>query len=187
MKPEKVVIFCAPSGAGKTTITKRMMNVFPQLAFSISATSREPRGTETDGVDYHFVSPEKFKEMVANGEFVEWEEVYPGRCYGTLKREVSRLAEEGKVPAFDIDVKGAWNVKQMYGDNALMIFVKAPTETVIARLKARATDTPEAIQVRIDRYPEEMSYESKADIVIENIDLEKAVADTKEALTKFLG
>ena len=186
MKPEKIVIFCAPSGAGKTTITKRMMAIFPQLAFSISATSREPRGAERDGVDYHFVSPEGFKEMASNGEFVEWEEVYAGRYYGTLKRELNRLAEAGKVPVFDIDVKGAWNVKQMYGDNALMVFVKAPTETVIARLKGRATDTPESIQVRIDRYPEEMSYESKADVVIENIDLEKAVADTKEALATFL-
>ena len=185
MNSGKIVIFCAPSGSGKTTITKRMMMLFPQLAFSISATSRAPRGTERDGIDYHFVSKEEFKAMIEADEFVEWEAFYDN-YYGTLKREVERLAGEGKIPVFDIDVKGAWRVKQLFGDRVLMVFIKAPTETIIARLKGRATDTPEAIQVRIDRFPEELTYESKADVVIENIDLEKAVADTKEALTKFL-
>ncbi len=186
MQPGKIVIFCAPSGAGKTTITKRMMALFPELAFSISATNREPRGAERDGVEYHFVSTEEFKRMIGAGEFVEWEEVYPGRYYGSLHREVDRLAALGKTPVFDIDVKGAWNLKQRYGDRALMVFVSAPTETIVARLKSRATDSPESIQVRIDRFPEEMTYADKADVVIENIDLEKAVAETQAVLEKFL-
>ena len=183
-KEGKVVIFCAPSGTGKTTITKRMMALFPELAFSISATTRAPRDGERDGIDYHFVTKERFDEMVAAVQFLEWEAFY-GRQYGTLKSEVERLVAAGKVPVFDIEVLGAWNIKQFYGDRALMVFIKAPTDVIIQRLKARATDSPEEIQVRIDRYPLEMSYESKADVVIENIDLEKAVADTQAALTNF--
>ncbi len=186
MHQTKIVIFCAPSGAGKTTITREMMKRFPQLAFSISATNREPRQGETNGVEYHFVDSKEFGHKVAEGQFIEWEEVYPGRYYGTLKSEVDRLVAEGKVPVFDIDVKGAWTLKQMYGEKALMVFVKAPTETIIARLKARATDSPESVQMRIDRYPEEMAYESKADVVIENIDLAKAVADCEQVLRAFL-
>lgn len=186
MEPRKILIFCAPSGSGKTTITKRMMALFPQLAFSISATSRAPRGTEQDGVDYHFVSKDQFKQMIEADEFVEWEAFYDN-YYGTLRREVDRLVAAGKVPVFDIDVKGAWRVKQMFGDHVLMVFVKAPTDVVIARLKARATDSPEEIQKRIDRFPEEMTYESKADVVIENIDLDVAVAEAKQALETFLG
>lgn len=186
MHPTKIIIFCAPSGSGKTTITKRMMAQFPQLAFSISATTRAPRGQEQNGVDYYFVSKDEFQAMIGRGEFVEWEAFYDN-YYGTLKREVDRLFAAGKVPVFDIEVLGAWNIKQLYGDSALMIFIKAPTESVIARLKARATDSPESIQMRIDRFPLEMSYESKADVVVENIDLEKAVADTKAVLERFLG
>ena len=185
MNPGKIVIFCAPSGSGKTTITKRMMALFPQLAFSISATSRAPRGQEKDGIDYHFVTKEAFKAMIDADEFVEWEAFYDN-YYGTLKREVDRLVAEGKVPVFDIDVKGAWRVKQLFGERVLMVFVKAPTEMIVARLKGRATDTPESIQVRIDRFPEELTYESKADVVIENIDLERAVAETQKALEQFL-
>jgi guanylate kinase len=186
MKEGKVVIFCAPSGTGKTTITRRMMALFPELTISISVTSRDIRGGETEGVEYHFVSTEEFKRMTTADEFVEWEEVYPGRYYGTLKRELDRLFALGKVPVFDIDVKGAINVKRLYGDHALLVFVKAPVEMITARLKARATDSPESIQARIDRFPFEMSYEDKADVVIENIDLEKAVADTATAVKKFL-
>ena len=184
-KEGKVVIFCAPSGTGKTTITRRMMASFPELTLSISATNRVPREGETNGVEYHFVSTEEFKRMIDDGEFVEWEEVYPGRYYGTLKREVERLFALGKVPVFDIDVKGAMSIKELYGDAALMVFVKAPIDMIIARLKARATDSPESIQARIDRFPFEMSFEGKADVVIENIDLEKAAADTEAALAHF--
>ena len=186
MHTGKVVIFCAPSGTGKTTITRRMMALFPALTVSISATSRDIRGGETDGVEYHFVTAEEFKRRADTGEFVEWEEVYPGRYYGTLKSEVEKLFAAGKVPVFDIDVKGAVNVKRMYGDDALMVFVKAPVEVITARLKARATDSPESIQARIDRFPFEMSFEETADVVIENIDLETAVADAAAALAKFL-
>ncbi len=186
MDTVKIIIFCAPSGAGKTTITHRMMDLFPQLAFSISGTNREPRGAEQDGVDYHFFTTEEFKRRVDAGEFLEWEEVYPGRYYGSLIAEINRLTKEGKIPVFDIDVKGAWNLKQRFGPRALMIFITAPTEMVITRLKDRSTDTPESIQVRIDRYPEEMTYTDKADVVIENIDLEKAVQETKTVIENFL-
>ncbi len=186
MQPAKLVIFCAPSGAGKTTITHRMMELFPELAFSISGTNREPRGQERNGIDYHFFSTEEFKRRVDAGDFLEWEEVYPGRYYGSLKSEVDRLSQEGKVPVFDIDVKGAWNLKQRFGGQALMIFITAPTERIIERLKARSTDSPESIQVRIDRYPEEMTYKDKADVVIENIDLETAIEETKAVVGKFL-
>ena len=132
-KEGKVVIFCAPSGTGKTTITKRMMALFPELAFSISATTRAPRDGERDGIDYHFVTKERFDEMVAAGQFLEWEAFY-GRQYGTLKSEVERLVAAGKVPVFDIEVLGAWNIKQFYGDRALMVFIKAPTDVIIQRL-----------------------------------------------------
>ena len=185
MENAKIVIFCAPSGSGKTTITRRMMALFPQLAFSISATSRAPRGQEQGGVDYHFVTKEQFKEMIDTDSFVEWEAFYDN-YYGTLKSEMNRLVADGKVPVFDIDVKGAWNVKQQFGDKALMVFIKAPTDVIISRLKSRATDSPEEIEKRINRFPEELTYESKADIVIENIDLEKAVEDTRVALAAFL-
>ena len=138
MNPNKIVIFCSPSGAGKTTITRAMMKQFPELSFSISATSREARGGEQNGVEYYFVTTDAFKKMIEEGKFVEWEEVYPGRYYGTLKSEVERIQSIGKVPIFDIDVKGAWNLKQMYGDNALMFFIKAPTEMIkIGRASCR--------------------------------------------------
>jgi guanylate kinase len=186
MQPGKLIIFCAPSGAGKTTITRAMMDLFPQLSFSISATTRAPRGKEQQDIDYHFVSVEEFKKMAEAGAFVEWEEVWPGVYYATRKSELERLGNEGKVAVFDIDVKGAFNLKKMFGDHALMIFVKAPLEIIKERLSARQTETPEAIQVRINRVAEEMTYENKADVVIENIDLQKAIADTRIVVENFL-
>jgi len=186
MNSEKVVIFCAPSGSGKTTITKEMLKSFPNMAFSISATNREPRGTEQNGIEYFFVSTEEFKKMIDANEFVEWEENYPGKFYGTLKSEVARLHTEGKIAVFDIDVKGAVNVKNIFGNNALMIFVKAPIEIVEQRLLARNTDDAESIKARIARIPEEMTYESKADFVLENIDLQKAVNECREKISEFL-
>jgi guanylate kinase len=164
-----------------------MMELFPQLAFSISATTRLPRGTEQQDVEYHFVSVEEFKTMAEKGEFVEWEEVWPGVFYATRKSEVERLGREGKVAVFDIDVKGAMSIKKIYGDQALMIFIKAPIEIIHERLLMRKTERPEDIQVRSNRVAEEMTYEDKADVVIENIDLEKAVEDTKSVIAKFLG
>ena len=186
MNSEKVVIFCAPSGAGKTTITKEMLKSFPDMSFSISATNREPRGIEKNGTEYFFVSTEEFKRMIDNDEFVEWMEVFPGRYYGSLRREVSRLHAEGKIAVFDIDVKGAVNLKNIFGDKALMIFVKAPIVIVEQRLLARNTDDAESIKARIARIPEEMTYESKADFVLENIDLQKAVNECREKISEFL-
>lgn len=186
MNSEKVVVFCAPSGSGKTTITKEMLKSFPQMAFSISATNREPRGTEQNGVEYFFVSTDEFKNKIDAGDFVEWEEVYPGRFYGTLKSEVARLHAEGKVVVFDIDVKGAVNIKKIFRDKALLVFVKAPIEMVEARLLNRKTDDAQSIKDRIARIPEEMSYESKADFVLENIDLQKAVNECRERIAGFL-
>lgn len=186
MKENKLIVFCAPSGTGKTTITRRMMELHPEFALSISATNRAMRPGESNGVQYHFVTTEEFMRMTEVGDFIEWENVYPGLYYGTLKREVDRLFAEGKTPVFDIDVKGAMSIKRVYGDRALVVFIKAPVETIIARLKARATDSAQSIQDRIDRFPFELEFEDKADVVIENIDLEKAVAETRAAVESFL-
>ena len=182
----KIIIFCAPSGAGKTTITKRVMELFPQLSFSISATSRPPRGEEKDGIDYYFISKEDFKKKARLGEFLEWEEFYHGTLYGTLKEEVYRIQNLGKIPVFDIDVKGAVNLKKIYKDLAILIFIKAPIEMIKERLILRNTETKEAIEMRLERVKEEMTYESRSDRVVENIDLDKAVNDCKEIIEEFI-
>ncbi len=186
MQSQKMIIFSAPSGAGKTTITHEMIRRIPSLAFSISATSRPPRGEEKNGVEYYFLTVEEFKQKVEKDEFVEWEEVFPGRFYGTLKSEFDRMMGENKVPVFDIDVKGGFNIKQKFGDNALFIFVKAPIEIIEERLRNRKTDDESSIKTRIERIPEEMSYEPKADVVINNIDLQKAFEDTEKVIREFL-
>lgn len=183
----KLIVLCAPSASGKTTIYKRLLKYFPILSFSISATTRKPRGDEKDGVDYYFMSVEEFKVKEANEEFAEWEEVYEGKFYGTLKSEIKRINDLGMVPILDVDVKGAQSIKKIYGDDALIIFIKAPSvEEIIRRLKDRGTDTPEQIQARIDRLPEELAYEDKCDVVIVNEDLEKAVGKSKEIVSEFL-
>jgi guanylate kinase len=186
MKKNKVIIFCAPSGAGKTTLVKASMEAIPELSFSVSATTRALRGSEKDGVDYYFLSIEEFKQKIEKDEFVEWEEVYPGQFYGTLKSEVARIHSEGKTPIFDVDVKGAISLKKYFGDQALMIFVTAPREAIEARLHSRGTEDEEKIQTRLARLPEEMEYSKKADVVILNIDLEKAVEDSTRVVGEFL-
>jgi guanylate kinase len=182
----KILIFCAPSGAGKTTIANAIISKNPNLSFSISATNRPPRGDEKNGVEYYFVTTEEFKRRIDAGEFVEWEEVYPGRYYGTLKSEIHRMAAEGKTAVFDVDVKGAVALKRIFGQNALLIFIKAPVEAIQERLRRRNTEEEEAIQVRLARVSEELSYEPHADTVIENIDLQKAIAECEQAVTEFL-
>lgn len=182
----KVIIFCAPSGAGKSTIIKRMMVLFPNLGFSGSATNRPPREGERDGVEYQFLTTEAFQELIAADAFAEWEEVYPGRFYGTLHAEIEKLVAEGKTPVFDVDVKGAVNLKKKYGERAILIFIKAPFEVIEQRLIARNTETSETLADRLARVQEELTYEPYADAVIENIDLDMAVDKTADTIAVFL-
>lgn len=186
MKNNKVIIFCAPSGAGKTTLVKACMEKIQKLSFSVSATTRALRGSEKDRVDYYFLSVDEFKQKIEKGEFVEWEEVYTGQFYGTLKSEVERIHSEGKTPIFDVDVKGAVSLKKYFGDQALMVFVTAPRKNIEARLRARETENEEKIMMRLKRLPEEMGYAKKADVVIENIDLQKAIEDSVKTVGEFL-
>lgn len=184
-----LVIFSAPSGSGKSTIINWLMQSHPelQLAFSISCTSRAPRGTEQHGVEYFFLSPEEFKQRIANDEFLEYEEVYGNRFYGTLKEQVQRQLEAGQNVVFDVDVKGGCNIKRFYGDKALSIFIQPPSvEALRKRLEGRATDAPEVINDRIARAEYELSFASQFDRVIVNDDLETAKSETLETITAFL-
>lgn len=182
----KAIIFCAPSGAGKTTLTRAAMERFPTLSFSVSATTRAPRGVEQNGQEYYFLTVEEFQIAIANGEFVEWEEVYAGVFYGTLKREVVRIHSAGEIPVFDVDVKGAKRLKEYFGAQALLIFVDAPHDVIEQRLHSRKTETEEKIQMRLARLPEEMTYKQYSDVVITNIDLETAIQETGEIIETFL-
>ncbi len=183
----KVVIFSAPSGAGKTTLVHRLMEKVPGLSFSVSATSRAPRKGEKNGVDYYFLTVEEFKKKIDEGAFIEWEEVYPGQYYGTLASEVERLANEGKTVVFDVDVLGGINIKRIFGDNALAIFVKPPSPEVLEqRLKKRSTEDEESLKKRLARAKKELEYEKEFDKVIINDDLECAVKEVVETVTGFL-
>ena len=185
----KLIIFSAPSGSGKSSIVHRLMQDYPEfhLAFSISATSRPPRGTEQDGVDYFFISPEEFRRRIDRGEFLEYEEVYENRFYGTLKQQVETQAARGENVVFDVDVKGGCNIKQYYGDRALSLFIQPPSvEELRRRLVGRATDAPEVIEQRIARAEFELSQAPKFDRIIINDDLEKAVEETYEAIRTFI-
>lgn len=184
----KLIIFSAPSGSGKTTIVKRMLEVFPQLEFSISATSRAPRGAEQNGVDYHFLSSEEFAAAVARNEFVEWEEVYKGTCYGTLKSEMQRIWERGNVIVFDVDVMGGINLKRIFGDNACSIFILPPSiEELRRRLEGRGTDAPDVIEKRVAKAEFELAKADGFDCRVINDDLETAVAETVEIIKNFIG
>ena len=188
MKKGKLLIFSAPSGSGKTTLVNHLMSEIPNIAFSVSATTRAPRGTEQNGVEYYFMSLEEFKQRVENDEFLEWEEVYPGRCYGTLKAVVSKMQEEGHHVAFDVDVVGGTNIKKFYGDEALSVFIQAPSiEVLRERLVNRQTDSMEEIEKRLAKAQWEMDFaQGKFDITIINDDLETAKADILEAVTSFI-
>ena len=184
----KLIIFSAPSGSGKSTIIGRLMQ-HPELhlAFSISCTSRAPRGTEKNGVEYFFITPEEFRERISRGEFLEYEEVYKDRFYGTLKQQVETQASRGENVVFDVDVKGGCNIKEYYGDRALSVFIQPPSiEDLRKRLDGRATDAPEVINQRIARAEFELSQASKFDRVVVNDDLEKAVAETLAIVTDFI-
>lgn len=189
MSQGKLIIFSAPSGSGKSTIVQWLMQEHPELrlAFSISCTSRAPRGTERDGVEYFFLSPDEFREKVANDEFLEYEEVYTDRFYGTLKAQVERQADAGQNVVFDVDVKGGVNIKHHYGDRALSLFIQPPSvEELRRRLVGRATDTPEAIENRLAKAEYELTFASQFDHVVVNDDLDAAKAETLRLVSDFL-
>lgn len=183
----KLIIFSAPSGSGKSTIINYLLTQNLNLAFSISATSRPPRGTERDGVEYFFLSPEEFRRRIAGGEFLEYEEVYHDRFYGTLKSQVEKQLAAGQNVVFDVDVVGGCNIKKFYGDRALSVFIQPPSvEELRKRLVGRGTDTPEVIEDRVAKAAYEMSFAPKFDKIIVNDDLETAKAEALEVITQFL-
>ncbi len=183
----KVIIFSAPSGSGKTTIVRHLLERYPQLEFSISATSRAPRGQERDGVDYYFLSQEEFMKAVAENRFVEWEEVYKGTCYGTLRSEVERIWAAGHVIVFDVDVVGGINLKRIFGDEACSIFIMPPSiEELRRRLEGRATDAPEVIDRRVAKAEFEIGKAPEFDRIVVNDDLDTAVAETVRLLETFI-
>ncbi|MBR5465711.1 MAG: guanylate kinase [Alistipes sp.] len=183
----KVVIFSAPSGSGKTTIVRRLLEQYTQFEFSISATSRAPRGQERDGIDYHFLSQEAFKQKVSEDAFVEWEEVYAGTCYGTLKSEVERIWAKDHVILFDVDVMGGINLKRIFGDNACSIFVMPPSiEELRRRLVGRATDSMEIIEKRVAKAAFEIEKSPEFDHTVINDNLEEAISHTRTILDDFL-
>jgi guanylate kinase len=185
---KKVIILAAPSGAGKTTITKYLLDRFSRLSFSISATTRAPRGAEQDGVEYHFLSLAKFEGLIYQNEFLEYEQVYEGVYYGTLKSELERIWALGKVPVLDIDVKGAIRIQQQLGEKSLSIFIMPPSiETLKERLLKRETETEQSIQTRLDKAEYEISFSNQFNAIVPNEILETACTNTADLLIEFLG
>ena len=184
---QKVVIVTAPSGAGKTTIVRALLRDIPEMVFSVSACTRARREFEREGVDYYFLSKEDFIRKIGQGEFLEWEEVYRDNFYGTLKSEVDRIWNDGNVIIFDVDVKGAENLKKYFGDKALAMFIKPPSlETLVERLSNRRTETPENLQKRIARATMELNYEDRFDVVVVNDNLEEAIGKAKAYVLQFI-
>ncbi|MFO7940814.1 MAG: guanylate kinase [Bacteroidales bacterium] len=183
----KLIIFSAPSGSGKTTIVRHLLSQGLPLAFSVSATSRAPRGTEKHGREYYFLSPDEFRKYIEQNAFVEWEEVYADRYYGTLKSEVERLWSEGKHVLFDVDVVGGVNLKKQFGDRALSIFVKAPSIDVLEeRLRKRSTETEAELKLRVEKADQEYNYARQFDVVLVNDDLQHAQKQAVELVCSFL-
>ena len=183
----KVLIFSAPSGSGKSTIVNHLLPLHPEMEFSVSATSRPPRGEEKDGVEYYFLDVDDFRARIKADEFVEYEQVYEGRFYGTLKSEVERIWAKGHVIVFDVDVKGGVSLKKYFGDSALSVFIQAPSvEELRRRLIARATDSMEAIEERVAKAAEEMTYAPKFDRILINDNLQDAFARAEEIVDEFL-
>jgi len=183
----KVLIFSAPSGSGKSTIVNHILGLHPEVEFSVSATSRAPRGEEKDGVEYFFYSADIFRLLVRDDKFVEFEEVYPDRFYGTLKAEVNRIWARGHVIIFDVDVKGGVNLKKYFGDQALSVFIQAPSVEVLRqRLVTRGTDSAEDIEKRVAKAAEEMTYAPQFDRILVNDDLATAFAEAEEMVDTFL-
>ncbi|MBU3814027.1 MAG: guanylate kinase [Candidatus Bacteroides intestinipullorum] len=183
----KLIIFSAPSGSGKSTIINYLLTQPLHLAFSISATSRAPRGSERDGVEYFFLTPDEFRRRIEAGEFLEYEEVYKDRFYGTLKSQVEKQLADGQNVIFDVDVVGGCNIKQFYGDRALSVFIQPPSiEELRHRLEGRGTDAPEVIESRLAKAAYELTFAPKFDRVIINDDLEKAKAEALQVISDFL-
>lgn len=183
----KVIIFSAPSGSGKTTLVKYCLEIFPQLQFSISCTTRALRGTEIHGIDYHFISPEEFRQKISEDAFVEFEEVYTDKYYGTLKSEVERIWASGKVVIFDVDVKGGISLKKYFGEKALSIFIMPPSiKELERRLISRATDNLETIKTRVHKAADEIAFKDDFDKIIVNNDLDQAKMTTENILKNFL-
>ncbi|MBQ4461343.1 MAG: guanylate kinase [Bacteroidaceae bacterium] len=188
MAKGKLIIFSAPSGSGKSTIINYLMTQGLNMHFSISATSRAPRGTEQNGVEYFFLTPEEFRTKIENDEFLEYEEVYANRFYGTLKAQVEKQLEEGQNVVFDVDVKGGVNIKKFYGERALSVFIQPPSvDELRRRLEGRATDAPEVINDRIARAEYELSFAPQFDTIVVNNDLETAKAEALQKIKDFLG
>ena len=183
----KILIITAPSGAGKTSITRHLMQQFPQLAFSVSAATRQPRGTEKNGTDYYFISQEEFKHKIKDKEFAEWEMVYEGKYYGTLKSELERIWANNQIPVLDIDVKGALHVQQQYPINTLSIFIEPPSvDELKIRLEGRGTETTESLAARVNKAGYEISFKTHFDKVIVNDNLEKACTAATALVSAFI-
>ncbi len=184
---KKAIIFSAPSGSGKTTIINHLLKRDLGLEFSISATNREPRGKETDGREYYFLGTDEFRAGIEKGDFLEWEEVYPGRFYGTLKSELERIWKSGHTVVFDVDVVGGLNIKKYFGSAALAVFIQAPSVDVLKeRLETRGTETPEQMDARLAKARYEMGFASEYDAVIVNDRLENACEDAENLVRNFL-
>lgn len=187
MKTGKMIIVSAPSGAGKTTIVRALLEKFPKLEFSVSACSRAKRKGEVNGKDYYFLSPEEFKMKIENDEFVEWEEVYNGSYYGTLKSELERIWSKGNHVIFDVDVVGGLNIKKQYPEHSLAVFVMPPDmETLKKRLENRGTENPESLKKRLEKAEYEMSFANKFDHVLINDDIDRAKNEAYNIIEKFL-
>jgi guanylate kinase len=187
MKEGKVIIFSAPSGAGKTTIVRHLLSKDHNYGFSVSATSREPRGSEIDGVDYFFLTVDEFKAKIASDEFLEWQEVYPDNFYGSLKSEVVRILGKGQNILFDVDVVGGSNIKKFFGERALAFFIQPPSLTELEkRLIARSTEGPEVIRKRVEKAARELTYAQLFDVIIINDTLEHALQEIEERVEEFL-
>jgi len=185
---QKIIIITAPSGAGKTSITRHLLNQFPQLAFSVSAATRSARGYEKDGVDYYFISTQAFQHKIQENEFVEWEMVYEGKYYGTMKQELLRIWNMQQVPVLDIDVKGAIHVQQQYPDSSLSLFIEPPSvDELRRRLMSRGTETPESLQARVNKASFEISFKHQFNHIIVNDNLENACSRASELVRVFLG
>jgi guanylate kinase len=184
----KLIIITAPSGAGKTSITRYLMKTFPQLAFSVSAATRSPRGNEQNGVDYHFMSTGDFKNKIRLNEFVEWEMVYEGKYYGTLKNELEKIWKENKIPVLDIDVKGAIHVQQQYPQSSLSLFIQAPSiDELKRRLESRGTETAASLAARVSKASFELSFKDQFDKIITNDELQRACEEASAVVADFIG
>lgn len=183
----KIIIITAPSGAGKTSITKYLMQRFPTLKFSVSAATRKARGIEKDGVDYYFISEDDFKHKIQHNEFIEWEMVYEGKYYGTLKSELQRIWADGNVPVLDIDVKGAIHVQQQFNEGTLSLFIEPPSvDELKKRLESRGTETPESLAARVNKASYELSFKDHFDEVVVNAQLDEACAAAEKIVAHFL-